>query len=1357
MFKSLIVSIIFLCASFQLFAQDSDIWLNPNKGQWDSRIHYKTPFSGGELLLENKGLTYLFNNAGHKHTSLGESVGEEVLFHAVKSDFINANEFAVREENSPSIHYINYYLGNDASKWQTKVFSYQEVKAKSFYPGIDFLVSTKNEQFEYQFFIQPGADINQIKRKFEGADKLQIDSQGNLIIKTSLGEVSESRPRAFELSGNDKKEIRCKYLLRNNILSFSFPDGYDNTKEIWIDPSLTFSTFTGSTADNWGMTAAPGPNGEAIGGGISFGAGYPTTTGAYGGYYNGGEQGSTNYGFDIGISKFSINGSQLLFSTYIGGSKNELPQSMVCTTNGDLYILGITSSPNFPTTVGAFDRTFAGGSTNSASGLDFSGTDIYVLKLSVDGTQLLASTLLGGASNDGFNIGRLQYNYGDGFRGDIIIDGLNNVYVATNSASTDFPKTLGDSYSGSQDAVVFKMNNDLTSLIWSRFIGGSGFDCANSLILSNSNRLYVAGGTTSTVISGFTNGSNGGEDGFLLELNPQNGTFVTGKFIGSTAYDQIYFVQTDLANDVYIFGQTEGPGIPVTPGRYNNPNSGQFLQKYSADLSQLLWSTRIGAGRGKPEISPTAFLVSDCDDILFSGWGGIVNSQYSLATYSSSNNFPITPDAFQGQTNGSNFYLGILNQNATSLIYGTYMGGVTSSSNHVDGGTSRFDKSGAVYHSVCAACQGNRNGFTTTPGAYTTQNPSANCNMAVFKFQLGLPYSLSENTRICEGESYQLNAVGATSYRWSPSTGLSNPLIANPVARPTQTTVYYVQMDFSSGCSVNDSIIVEVVNKPTVLLVDDMTICSGGSTTVSASGGSNYSWSPDLYINQTNGSTVTLEPPHSMFYYVDVSNDCSSTKDSVWIEVRTAPNLLLLRDTTICKGETFEAFPFSNLRTITWENHPTLTLLPTNYGARIRPLVEQDYFLEGVDQFGCPNKDTLSVKFFPLPPYTKTLDTTICFMASVDLSVQSSFPVNWHANTYTPNSNQSTIHVTPLTETNFLFNIDYGRCTLMDSIRVLLRHLPTPELRDSFVVCENTDLKIVASGADSYSWTPSDQLNINNGGSVIFNGTHDQLIEVSFTNICGLLKKETFIKVINPKVFAFGDTTICPDQSAVLFAEGALSYRWVPSSSLNNAETSTVIATPQNDTRYIVYGADQYGCIAQDSIWVNLYPRAFVHTNAEIEVLQGDTVVLSAFTNGAGDVFWSPSEYLSCTDCLDPIAIPQKEINYTVYFIDDNGCKDEDDIKILFNPLIYIPNSFTPDGRGVNEVFKAVIGNVMTFKMEIYNRWGEQIFISENKEYGWDGTYKGDKCPDGTYSWKIYYKDLRGVPHSAVGHVNLLK
>jgi gliding motility-associated-like protein len=260
-------------------------------------------------------------------------------------------------------------------------------------------------------------------------------------------------------------------------------------------------------------------------------------------------------------------------------------------------------------------------------------------------------------------------------------------------------------------------------------------------------------------------------------------------------------------------------------------------------------------------------------------------------------------------------------------------------------------------------------------------------------------------------------------------------------------------------------------------------------------------------------------------------------------------------------------------------------------------------------------------------------------------------------------------------------------------------------------------------------------------------------------NACGTLRDSVFASIIVPNVIAGNDTIICPGQTAVLWAQGGLSYSWSPSASLNNAFTSQVIAAPSSPTMYYATGVDEYGCSDTDSVYVDLFPLAFIQAVPDVYAFLGDNIQLGATSSTPGAYVWSPSEYLSCIVCTDPIANPDQNYTYTVTYTDANGCMSADTVNIFYDPILYVPNTFTPgnDPLGVNDLFYAQGGNIAEFKMEIYNRWGELVYTLEGLDDTWDGTYNGAPCQDGTYTWKATITDFQDEETVHVGHVNLLR
>ncbi|HXU26321.1 MAG TPA: SBBP repeat-containing protein, partial [Bacteroidia bacterium] len=664
-------------------SNDAPSYLNyiKNKGQWKDNVLYQADFRGGRLFLEKNAFTYLFYPQEgltqlhpHKKTEAnGRSASAITLnFHAVRMEFIGSATANTAQLNTKPF-YHNYYLGNDAKKWASKVPIGDGVAYTDLYNGISLKAFSTGNNFRYDFIVNPSSDASLIKMKFTGQDNLDI-RDGKLIIGTHVGDISQEAPYAYqEIDGREVK-VNCKYVLRDNIVSIEVAANYNHNKPLIIDPTLVFATFSGSLADNWGMSASYDNQGSGYTAGICFDVGYPLTAGAFQQTFAGGAPIPNYIGFDIVTSKFDATGANLLFSTYLGGSDNDEPESIIVDNGNNLLILGRSYSGNYPITPGAYDGTLNG------------GADIIVTKFNSTGTALIASTFVGGNADDGVNfsgtegpLGSTKYNYADDGRGDIILDNSNNVYIASCTQSTNFPVTAGcaqHSSGGMQDGCVLKLDANLSSLLWSTYLGGSVNDAAYNLAVDNNGSAFVTGGTESSnfpVTAGALHSSYMGNiDGFLTHVSSGGNAFLQSTYIGTSGYDQSYFVQLDNVNNVYIYGQTSG-NYPITAGVYSNPNSGQFIHAFNPTLSSTIFSTEFGTGQGAPDIVPSAFLVDKCSNIYISGWGGdLGGSNNSIST---TNGLPVTPNAYQPITDGQDFYFMVLQPNASTLWYATYFGG----------------------------------------------------------------------------------------------------------------------------------------------------------------------------------------------------------------------------------------------------------------------------------------------------------------------------------------------------------------------------------------------------------------------------------------------------------------------------------------------------------------------------------------------------------------------------------------------------------------------------------------------------------------------------------------------------------
>jgi len=746
----------FLLPASALKAQFSNLEFVENKGQWDKRIKFLGQVSAGMFSVEQNGFMVVqhkpedwakIGELAHNHgtSQIARNSSFTIHSHAYKVEFLNGNKIAEVIPDKPLPGYNNYFIGNDPSKWATDCKVYGGITVKEVYPNVDVRYYSNAGAVQYDLIVKPGADISRIALKYDGADKLELKNR-ELVIGTSAGNLKELSPYTYQVDEGGRKQVNCKYILKNNVVTFDVK-GYDKSSTLIIDPSLVFCSFTGSTADNWGFTATYGPDGSMFGGGIVFSGGsFPVSPGAFQTNFAGGGGG---WGaFDIGIIKLSPNGSNRMYATYLGGSGNEMPQSIICDPQGNLIVAGRSNSGDYPVKP-----------ANNLKGTG-GGFDIIVTKINASGNGLVGSMRIGGSESDGANIddypngaGSLLRNYGDEARSEVNIDNAGNIYLASCTQSGNFPvvSPFQGTKGGGQDGVVLKLSPDVANLLFSTYLGGSGDDATYVISISPlTGNLYVAGGTGSNDFPGNHAGvigpnSFGGIDGFIAEISGT--TLVRSTYLGTSGTDQVYGIQFDKNGFPYVTGQTTGSWPHVNAAYFDN-GAKQFISKLKPDLSGFVYSTTFGTSSNLPNISPTAFLVDRCENVYVAGWGGCFNcSSPSVSSYpnAGTGGLPVTPDAIKGSTDGKDFYFFVLKKDAVSQLYGSFFGenNLGAGCDHVDGGTSRFDQNGVIYEAICANCKELDPGavFPTTPGAWATSNPSnfgGKCNLALVKIAFNL-------------------------------------------------------------------------------------------------------------------------------------------------------------------------------------------------------------------------------------------------------------------------------------------------------------------------------------------------------------------------------------------------------------------------------------------------------------------------------------------------------------------------------------------------------------------------------------------------------------------------------------------
>ena len=447
---------------------------------------------------------------------------------------------------------------------------------------------------------------------FDRSKELIIDP---MISSAFLGGSSDEECRSLAVDSNDN------VFVLGVTLSDDFPvtdDAYatssSGNKDVFISKfsndltSLLASTYLGgsNTEDAHALAIDSGNNVYITG--FTYSKDFPVTGDAYDVSYSGG---------DAFVSKLSGDLGSLSASTYLGGSYSEEARSLAIDKDGNIYVAGMTSSTNFPTTEGAYDT--------SSSGLY---RDVFITKFDDGLTRLLASTYLGGSEYDG------AYS--------LALDAGNNVYVTGITKSEDFPVTddvFDESFNGGADVFLSKFNSDLTSLLASTYLGGYDYDGAYSLALDSSGNVYVTGYTGSTesadfpTTAGAYDSSYYGGDVFVSKFNDDLTSLLASTYLGGSDYEEAYALVTDAEDNVYVTGITESEDFPVTDDVFDesfNGGADVFLSKFNSDLTSLLASTYLG---GTDDDKSLAMVLGTGGGVYIAG-----------STYS--NDFPVTEGAY---------------------------------------------------------------------------------------------------------------------------------------------------------------------------------------------------------------------------------------------------------------------------------------------------------------------------------------------------------------------------------------------------------------------------------------------------------------------------------------------------------------------------------------------------------------------------------------------------------------------------------------------------------------------------------------------------------------------------------------
>lgn len=610
------------------------LYFIPNRGQLDKKALFLTSTPEYRLWITRSGFLIDITQSEEEATLNPELSIESTpqkknkMLRSVSAvQFLGVHKDVNVEATDISDYRVHYLLGKNPDKWKTDIQTSKAILYKNLYENIDLKLYGKGSQLEYDWLVKPGGDSGQIQLDYKGAKNVDINDEGDLLIETDLCTLVHKKPHAFQTIGG--KEIAVEAVYRKiGEKTYSFSLGPYNPEHVLIiDPVVfIYSTFLGGSELDEAHDIAVDNEGNPYITGSTDSTDFPTTLGVYGPLLTGGT--------DVFITKFNSTGSDLVFSTYLGGQNDDEGFAIALDYEGEgfAHITGTTRSTDFPTTPGVYDRSING------------RRDVFIAKLNKNGSALMFSTFLGGSLDD------------DGYG--ITLDSEGAIYITGATVSTDFPTTPGAddrTFGGQVDAFAIKMDSKASSLLYATYIGDTEIEKCFDIAVDDIGAAYV---------TGFIDpGANADSDVLAVKLNRQGSSQVYSFVFGGGDDESGRGITVDEFGCAYIVGWTESSNFPTTPEAFDRTHNGHtdaFVSKLRSSGRDFVFSTYLGG---------------DCWD-----WGEDIDiyQDYSaiVTGYTTAPDFPVTPDAFDTTHNGKiDAFVTKFDPPGSFLEYSTFLGG----------------------------------------------------------------------------------------------------------------------------------------------------------------------------------------------------------------------------------------------------------------------------------------------------------------------------------------------------------------------------------------------------------------------------------------------------------------------------------------------------------------------------------------------------------------------------------------------------------------------------------------------------------------------------------------------------------
>lgn len=1332
--RKAILFVLLMCMAIASLWSQRQLQFLKNEGQWENDISYKAQYNNIKLAFMEQGISYCisreFEEEEDEHEE--EEHGDIYEYLVWNKNFVRANLgldlFGTYESDSK----VNYILGNDPSKWVKNGKQYEKLTYNHIYENIHLHYYSLEGRLKYDYEVKPGGKISDIQLSYEGIQKLILNEKGQLVIQTEWGNFIEETPYSYQNIEGNIVEIQIDYELKNDTtFQFKLKGEYNDSYTLIIDPyALCWSTFLGGDGSYYNADLEIWNN-EAIVLGYCDET-HPITPGVYQNVYGGSNQ-------DCYISKISEDGSTLVFSTFLGGSGYDSPDFMEILPNGDILLSGNSMSNDFPTTAGAYQTL--------ASNM----SDVFLSKLSSDGSDLISSTMLGGVGNDQIR--------------DMMV-GSDGIYLSGYTGSSNFPITAGVAQGtyggGNNDGYISKLSLDFSTLMHSTYIGGNVWDEVLYTFEESNGDLVFCGNTGSTSLPVSTDavqavqGNN--YDVFYGRLSANFASMEYLSYLGGDDRDQVFDMKVLPSGNIMLAGITKSTDFPTSGGAVQPSFGGVqdvFLIEINHNLTTFAFSTYLGGA----ELERTGtYGIAKNNSFQITPDG-------TIAVYgvTESNDFPTTAGCFQGTLGGGkDAFFSELTNDGSIILNSTYLGGSSDEFTH---GINVTPEGKFILYGTTESAD-----FYITPSSY---QPNHVGNEDVFLSIFETALNTIEHSTLIGGDEDDYKVFGSDLFG------------CNLFLAPTVHS-----MNFPVTPGAYQTLKTHDEDTPSIL---KLSVCDGYDFDV-----------PDS--NLCDGPVKIAAPLESAIWWD------GSTADTIWI---TDPGIYWVEADTGCGGthiDTFEIAPatlgsFDLLDSILCEDS-ILYFAPLEQGlwfdgSSVDTLIVDApgiYWYEA--DTGCGNiyRDTFEVVASIIYGSFDLVDSVLCSPvidyiipipngvwldgSSVDTFMVNTPGVYWYeADTGCGNVYRDTFEViAPITYGPF----DIQDTVLCDPSIVFLAPLPPGQwsdgsssttftvndpgiywfeadtgcgnvYRDTFeviapvtfgvfditdsLVCEE-NLSVVAPITPGIWWDGSSAPNITINNSGIYWYEAD--------TGCGHIYRDTFELdfLPNPPYFDIPDQMICPNQTLVIY-EPYPDGNW----SFGNTEDSVLITAPGI---YWFEAIDDCGREVRDTFTISeeLVPMlSFMDTG----FCRPFTYMVEAPFDSI--IWWDGSSDISKEITEPGLYWYSVKNNCNITYIDtfmvlDDSCNAYQ--FCAYNP--FVPNTFTPNENNLNETFYPVISPdcIEEYRFIIFDRWGEVIFETNEMLEAWDGTFKGVKVKQDIYAWKLVYRKKGEQQKEDYGLVNVI-